>query len=117
MVLLSSPETSNMLSRSSSAVSRRGGKCQRRLFSGSSCCGAHDEAVHFLHAPGMLDEIAREPIKLFGINRLLAHFPEIVGSGDEALAEVPLPDPVDHDASSERIFGAGNPSGEGEAAS
>ena len=37
---------------------------------------------------------------------------EIVGRADDALAEVALPDAVDHDAGEQRIVGRGQPQGE-----
>ena len=42
----------------------------------------------------------------------LSTFAEIIGSADQALAEMMLPDPVDHDAGGQRIVGARQPVGQ-----
>ena len=41
-----------------------------------------------------------------------ARFSKIVRRGDDAAAKMMLPDPVDHDAGGQGIFGAGDPSGQ-----
>lgn len=57
-----------------------------------------------------------DPVEQFGVGRAVAEGAEVVGAGDEALAEMPAPDSIDHDAGSEGMVGAGEPVGEFEAA-
>jgi len=65
-----------------------------------------DEVVQFLQRPiRIVHEPVREPVEQLGICWSRAHEPEIVRGGDEALAEVLLPDPVHDHARRERIAG------------
>ena len=60
-----------------------------------------------------------EPVEKFGVGGALALGTEIVWGGDDAAAEVLLPDAVDDDAGEEvagAVFGIGDPIGEGVAA-
>ena len=50
----------------------------------------------------------RQVVQQFRVCRLISQVPEIVGRGDDAAAEHPLPDPVDEHARSQRILGAGH---------
>ena len=53
--------------------------------------------------PAIGDELGGEPIEQFGMRRVAAHRAEIVRRGDDALAEVILPEAIDDDAGRERI--------------
>ena len=63
----------------------------------------HDEAVHFLDAPTVLDEGGGEVIEQLLVGGSFAHHAEIAGAADDAAAETTIPDAVGHDARGERI--------------
>src|SRR5258707_7658464 len=46
------------------------------------------------------------------MRRPLAAFSEVIGTADQALAEVMLPDPIDHDARRQWVIGTCQPVGE-----
>ena len=48
------------------------------------------------------------------MRRRSAGVAEIVGRSDDALAEMMLPDAVDHHARGQRVVGAGEPTGQGQ---
>ncbi len=50
------------------------------------------------------DELRGEVVEQFGVRRLRPGNAEVVGRGDDAGAEVVLPDAVDHDAGEERVL-------------
>ena len=75
-----------------------------------------DELVDVLQAPAVCDEFVREEIEQLGMAWGIAAETKIAGRGDEALAEVMMPEAVDDDTSGEWIFGMGDPVGEGKSA-
>ena len=75
-----------------------------------------DEAVEFFDGPTVFNEAAREVVEEFGVAGWGGHVAEVVGGGDEAGAEVLLPDAVDEDARGHGVFGVGDSEGEREAA-
>src|ERR1043166_6639518 len=118
---LSSPDTCIKLFRSAAVLSRSNVRREERVRNFQSAgpfgprCGperprsfwlgalliggrAHDKPVHFLDAPTVFDEVMGQPVEQFGMSWPLPHLAEIVGRGDEALAEMPLPDAIDHHA-------------------
>src|SRR5690606_26804249 len=54
----------------------------------------HDLTVEPLEGLALIEEIRGEPLQQFGMGGWRAHAAEIVGGGDDALAEVIVPDPV-----------------------
>ena len=75
-----------------------------------------DLALDGLDRPAARDEPLRQPVEQLGMARRLAADPEIGRRGDDAPAEVVLPDPVDHHAGRERIERAASSSGPARAA-
>ena len=73
-------------------------------------------AVDRLHRPAAADEVGGEPVEQFRMRRPPAADAEIVRRGDEAAAEVMLPDPVDHHSRREGMIGARQPLGQFEPA-
>ena len=78
---------------------------------------SHDQPLHLLDAPALADELGGQPIEQFGIRRQRAHLAEIAGRADDAGAEVPSPDAIDHHARRQRIVVGGDPFGQGAPAS
>src|SRR5581483_9724178 len=72
--------------------------------------------MELLHRPAALDEAAGEPVEQLGVRGRLAAGAEIVGRGDDAASEMPLPDAIDHHARGQRILLVGDPLRELEAA-
>ena len=66
--------------------------------------------------PAARDELGGEPVEQFGMRRVAAHRAEVVRRGDDALAEVVLPESIDDDAGRERVIGTREPFGERRAA-
>jgi hypothetical protein len=62
-----------------------------------------------------MHEPVREPVEQFGMRGSGSHEAEVVRGGDEALAEVLLPDAIHDHACGERVAGARNPLREAEA--
>ena len=60
--------------------------------------------------PVRFHEGDREPVKELGVGGLVAHQTEIRLGGDEAVAEVALPEAVDGDAGGEGVTLVGEPS-------
>ena len=54
----------------------------------------HDELVHVLQRPAARREFAGEPVEQLGMRRLVAAEAEVAGRGDEALAEVMMPEAI-----------------------
>ena len=75
----------------------------------------HHQAVHRLQAPVVVSEVTRQPVDQFLVTGTNPHCAEIAGRGDESLAEMPMPEPIDHDPSCQRVLLAGNPAGQGHA--
>ena len=71
-----------------------------------------DLAVDRLDRPATADEVGGEPVEQFRMRRGAAADAEVVGRGDEAAAEVMLPDPVDHHPRREWMARTGEPLGE-----
>ncbi len=76
----------------------------------------HDQAVQRLDRPAAVDESAGEVVEQLGVRWGEPSAAEVVLGGDEATAEVVLPDPVDHHAGGQRIGRPSQPIGQGEAA-
>ena len=74
--------------------------------------GQHDEPVHRLDRPARIHESRGEMVEQLGMRRPFPARAEVVGSADQALAEVVLPDPVDHDAGRQRMIGTRQPVGQ-----
>src|SRR3954462_10190119 len=64
--------------------------------------------MQLLERPSRGDEATCEEVEQLGVAGPLAHCPEVAGGGDEASAEVTLPDAVDQDPGGEGIVGAGD---------
>jgi len=62
------------------------------------------------------DEAGGEVVEQLGMSGRGRHVAQIVGRGDEAFAEMLLPEAVDEDAGREGVFGIGDGLGEFEAA-
>ena len=77
--------------------------------SGSSRCSG-------LNCQPSRDKFGRQPVEQLGMGGRLAQPAEIAGRADQAATEMILPDPVDDDASRQRIVGPGQPSGQSQAA-
>ncbi len=58
--------------------------------------------------PLAMNRAARSSSKL-GVSRLPPHHPEVIGGRHDPLAEVVLPDPVDHHPGQQRIPGINHP--------
>ena len=108
-----------MASRIASASSRRWGRRQQSVFSGSSFERAgsssavwrvdgagHHQLVDRLEPPAAADQLGGEPVEQFGVRRPLALRAEVAGRGDDPPAEVVLPEPVD-DHPGQQVAGAG----------
>ena len=65
--------------------------------------------MHRLDRPSRFDEPGGEPVEQGRVCRPLAALAEVVGRANETLAEVVLPDPIDHDARGERVVGPRQP--------
>ena len=72
----------------------------------------HDEPVHRLQGPARLHEARGQEVEQFGVRRPVAPAAEIVGGADQSLAEVMLPDPIDHHAGRQGMIGARQPVGQ-----
>src|SRR5690606_32851019 len=77
--------------------------------------GSEDFTMEPLHRPAPLHELGREPVEQFGMAGAFAELAEVGGGGDEAAAEVVLPDPVDEDAGGEGVVRPRQRAGQGEA--
>src|SRR5205085_11337077 len=66
-----------------------------------------DFAVQRLDRPAG-GEALRQVVEQLGVRRRLAELAEVARGADEALAEVVLPDAVDHHARRQRVVGAGD---------
>ena len=64
-----------------------------------------------LIGPSAFDESQREPVEQFRVSRAQAKRAEVVRRADDALPEMPEPNPVGHHSGGERII-AGQPLGE-----
>ena len=136
-----SPLTASIASRAISASRRRGGNRQRSRLSesNSAACGLNAEDcryvadkqnqfVHPLDAPGSsrpgarsgrtgrFHEFGCQPIEQFRMGRLPTVEAKVIGSVDQSLSEMVLPDPIHHHAGGQRITGIGNPIGKAESA-
>ena len=79
-------------------------------------CAGHDEAVEVLDGPTAFDEAGGEVVEKFGMSGRGGHVAEVVGGGDEAGAEVLLPDSVHEDAGGHGVLRIDDGEGELEAA-
>ncbi len=75
-----------------------------------------DEAVDGFDAPAFGDEAEGEPVEESGVGRGIGAEAEVAGGGDEAAAEVVVPDAVDHDPGGEGVGGVDDGAGQFEAA-
>ena len=62
-----------------------------------------------LDRPAATHELRRQPVEQLRVRRCFAAEAEVRRGRDEALAEMPLPDAVDHHACCQRIVGRGHP--------
>jgi hypothetical protein len=76
---------------------------------------SHQEPVHRLKTPAVLDEGSRQMVQQFGVRRKLAQMPKVVRRRHQATAKMVLPDPVDCDAAHERVFRLYQPVGKRQA--
>ena len=67
--------------------------------------------MHLLHAEVAFDELGGQPIEQLRVGRHAAELAEIARRLLQALAEVPLPEPIDGHAGEQRIVGGGQPVG------
>ena len=74
----------------------------------------HDDVVQVMHRPAGGDEFAGQEVEQWLVYGRHPRPAEIVGRGDDAGAEVPLPDPVCHHPRRERVPRAGKPPGQGQ---
>src|SRR5207249_4779361 len=63
-----------------------------------------------------IPEARRQPVEQFWVRRAVAVEAEVVGGGDQAAAEVVVPDAVHDDAGGERVGGVDDPVGQASAA-
>ena len=68
-----------------------------------------DEAMDCFLFPAAVDELCRQPIEKLGVGWFGAVFTEVIGGGDEACAEMILPESIDRDASGEWVFRVRHP--------
>lgn len=68
-----------------------------------------DFANKRLNRPTVVGKFDGQVVEEFGVAGKLAGLPEVVGSANDAFAEEMFPDPVDHDAGGQWIFGVGDP--------
>ena len=87
------------------------GRLARRLAIGGR---GHDQGVERLDAPPLADEFGREPVEQLRMGWGHARTAEVVRGGDDPVAEVLLPDPVDEDPRGQGMIGPGEPAREGE---
>ena len=76
----------------------------------------HDQSMQLLDRPVVVHEPVRQPIEQFWVRGPGAHRAKVVGRRHDPFAEMLLPDSVDDDAGRERVFWAGDPFGERQAA-
>ena len=69
----------------------------------------NDQAVHVLDAPAAVDKLVGEKIEQLGMARAVAVETKVVGGSHDSLAEVILPNAIDHHSGCQRMFRAGNP--------
>ena len=74
--------------------------------------GGDDQPVHLLHAEPAGDELGGQPVEQPRVGRRSAQRSEVARRLLQALAEVPLPEPVDGHPGEQRILGRGQPVGE-----
>src|ERR1700688_1415881 len=68
--------------------------------------------MEILCTPAVFDKNGGEVIEQRAVNRLLGSHAKVAGRGDESLAEMMQPHPINIDASRERIARAGDRSSE-----
>ena len=71
-----------------------------------------------LQAPAVLDQLRGEEVQQLGVRRRLALASEIIGCGDDAPAEMMLPESIDHDTGEKMartLLGVGDPLSQGNA--
>jgi len=71
--------------------------------------GRDHEPQQVLHRPAVVREVIGQEIQQFRMRGLLTRTAPVVRRPHQRLAEMPLPDPVDHDPRRERIVGTGDP--------
>src|SRR5438128_1456357 len=59
--------------------------------------------MHRLHAPAALDELNGQPIEQLGMRWTVTLAPEVICRGDDASAEVSLPEAIHHHAREQRL--------------
>ena len=69
-----------------------------------------------LEPPAGGHKLGGQPVEQLGMAGRVAHDAEIVRRGDEPLAKMELPDPVDDHARRQRVLGAGQPASQPEPA-
>ena len=77
----------------------------------------HHQFMHRLQRPAARREFAGEPVEQFGMGRFLAHRAEVARSGDDSLAVMVLPKPVDHHSRGQRIARIDDPARERQSSS
>ena len=73
----------------------------------------HDQAMHRLQAAALSQELAGQPVEQLGMRGRTPRETEVTRRAHDSLAKVILPDPIDHDASRERILGMAQPACQG----
>ncbi len=64
-----------------------------------------DEAVDGLEAPLVFEELVGEPVEEFGVGGSVAAEAKVARCGNDAGAEVMMPEAVDDDSAGERVCG------------
>src|SRR4051794_33909979 len=59
--------------------------------------------MYFLDRPALLDELSRQIVEQLGMRRRRAHDAEVVGSANDAVAKVMLPEAIDENACAEWV--------------
>ena len=72
----------------------------------------HDPAVKSFEFPTVLDEGGGQPIQELRMGRVFAQETEVVGTSNQALAEVFLPNTVDDDSRGKRVVRGNDPIGQ-----
>ena len=92
---------------------RFSGSRRERLGAGSASLlvgtRQHDQPVHRLDRPARLNEAAGQPVEERRVGRPFPSLAKVVGAANQSLAEMVLPDPIDHHPCHERIVSLRQP--------
>ncbi len=71
--------------------------------------------MHGLQAPAGTLKLQGQPVEQFGMRGLVTRLSEVANAAHDPLAEMVLPDAVDHDPRGQWVIGLSQPSGERQA--